>query len=158
MIFFYIIARRKGKSLRSHGCVSQDAFDTLDFSSKSNTIWLQSSDPEVVFDLLLLHERVIDLLAHTNDADLFDHINSEWIRVLRVWHKRYLTEGILACLYHFVEDFEIDGEDSEANSDDSYEDSYEDSVEEVEEVEEVEAEIADEGSDEDNHEDDHEKE
>jgi hypothetical protein len=155
MIFFYIIARRKGKSLRSHGCVSQDVFESMGCSNKSNIIWLQSSDPEAVFDLLLLHERVIDLLARTDDADLFEHINSEWIRVLRVWHKKHITEGILAFLYHFVEDLELLAcDDSEDGSEDS-EDSYENSREEVE------VEIADEGSDEgdeddegeDNHED-----
>jgi hypothetical protein len=48
MIFFNIVARR-GNSLNLHGCVSQEAFDTLDFSSKGKIIWLRSNDPRGCF-------------------------------------------------------------------------------------------------------------
>lgn len=106
MIYIYFIARR-GNSLRSHGCVSEDVFQSMGISNKGNIIWLQSSDPEAVFDLLRLHERVIDLLARTHDVDLAKHISSEWVRVLRVWHKEGITEGIVAFLYHFVDDLEL---------------------------------------------------
>ena len=152
MIFFYIIARRKGKSLRSHGCVSEDVFESMGCSNKSNIIWLQSSDPEAVFDLLRLHERVIDLLAQTDDADLFEHINSEWIRVLRVWHMEGITEGIVAFLYHFVDDLELlaSADDDIEDCEDS-EDSYQDSEAEHLISEESDDEV-DEGNEDDNEE------
>jgi hypothetical protein len=156
MIFFYIIARRKGKSLRSHGCVSQDVFESMGCSNKSNIIWLQSSDPEAVFDLLLLHERVIDLLARTDDADLFEHINSEWIRVLprvaqEAHHGRHTGVSLSLCRRPWSSSHATTAKTAVRTVRTATKNSRE----------EVEVEIADEGSDEgdeddegeDNHED-----